>query len=53
MYASKWGHSSRFESYFPFIQPSNFLFKQDGTLKIADFGTAYAQENFFDPEVAK
>lgn len=26
-----------------FIQPSNFLFKKDGTLKLADFGTAYAK----------
>lgn len=24
------------------LKPSNFLFKKDGTLKLADFGTAYA-----------
>jgi len=24
-------------------QPSNFLFKVDGTMKLADFGTAYAK----------
>ena len=25
------------------LKPSNFLFKKDGTLKLADFGTAYAK----------
>ena len=34
------------------LQPSNFLFKKDGTLKLADFGTAYANEDFFPPEIA-
>lgn len=31
------------------LKPSNFLFKRDGTLKLADFGTAFAKEKFFTP----
>lgn len=34
------------------LQPSNFLLTHDGFVKLSDFGTAYAPDSFYAPEVA-
>lgn len=47
------GDPPRPQSKSLFRQPSNFLLSSDGFLKLSDFGTAYAPDSFFGPEVAK